>query len=200
MEQWKLARAGGKAFRERECNPRLFKERLFKTGDCNNASCPYFFTVPLWRAIKNARFFEIALAKVARRLYCKCVGRRNPRNKRKSFRQLDKRFPKNFISPHLYFCGFEEAHWRNPCGMACYMFLTSDQTRFFCALRKAQIERNNKKVYNKGTDNVRLSKQLHLNSTLLASNRQIDAVRTTSRFCNNGNSTRNKGRGMVPLL
>lgn len=83
--------------------------------------------------------------------------------------------PENFHLSALYFCGFEEAHWRNPCGMACYMFLTSDQTRFFCALRKARIERNNKKVYNKETEHVRF-KQLHLNSTFHCSNRQIDAV------------------------
>nr|DAK88727.1 MAG TPA: hypothetical protein [Caudoviricetes sp.] len=36
-----------------------------------------------------------------------------------------------------------------------------------------------------------------MNSTLPNSNRQIDAVRATRRFCNNGNSTQNKGRGMV---
>ena len=83
--------------------------------------------------------------------------------------------PKKNILPHLYFCGFEEAHWRNPCGMTVYMFLTSDQARFFCALRKARIERNNKKVYNKETEHVRF-KQLHLNSTFHCSNRQIDAV------------------------
>lgn len=31
----------------------------------------------------------------------------------------------------------------NHCGMTFYMFLTPDQTRFFCVLRKARIKRNN---------------------------------------------------------